>query len=214
MRIKSFSLENYKAFSNTGVVPVGDVTSIIGRNSTGKSTIIQAIKSTILKSSIDSTRLGFTQGQNSKCIVKFDNSKIIQNIANSWSGDEISFNIIDTVNPITDTLQFSNLSGPLVKAIPNDIAWTNILSSLNLNMEDIQRILSNQFGESDLYENYTYKLSENLTETFNHYVSECLGRVYEFKIKFTMSAGSNGNYRIHTTLGEVPPFIQTKISQI
>ena len=45
--IKSLTLQNYKGFRNT-TIEFSDITCIVGENSTGKSTIIQAIQDMLL----------------------------------------------------------------------------------------------------------------------------------------------------------------------
>lgn len=191
MRIVSFSLDNYKGFSSTGIVDIGNITSIVGKNSTGKSTIIEAIKHTLLHSSIDAKRLSSGSDQESNSIINFNDGNFVQNVAGRPLGNKPNINIQQTVNPIADNLSFISSETSSLKNIIQDVAWKNILSSLDLSPADIASELSQIGGVRLFEENRTMEISQKLSETFNKYVSECLGRLYEFKIGFEFNSDSS-----------------------
>ncbi len=215
MKIKSFRLESYKGFRNTGDINLENMTGIIGLNSSGKSTIVEAIKSTLLQDPFDAgdnTKIGSSQGGRINCILNLEDGRTIKRMGNIRCENEISPNLVDNILPIySRALGFCHQIGNTVihykkrdltpsQCISDIIekkgsdtieekgeiqtynAWLNILSSVDLSMKDILSIDS-----SELHNNYTKKISENLTEIFNSYFSESLGRHYEFLIKFSVT---------------------------
>lgn len=211
MKIKSFRLESYKGFGNTGDIDLENMTGIIGLNSSGKSTIVEAIKSTLLQDSFDAgdnAKIDPSQGGRINCILNLEDGRTIKRIGNIGCENEISPNLVDNILPIyfrslnfcyqmgihyekCDLTPSQCISDIIEKKGSDTIeekgeiqtynAWLNILSSVDLSMKDILSIDS-----SELHNNYTKKISENLTKIFNSYFSESLGRHYEFSIKFSV----------------------------
>ena len=45
MKLKQFRIQNYRSISDSGIILVGQLTSLLGRNESGKSNLLRALHS-------------------------------------------------------------------------------------------------------------------------------------------------------------------------
>lgn len=141
--IKSLVLQNYKGFSNT-TIEFSNITCIIGENSTGKSTIIGAIRSMLSKISKipqKDCKVGINDNNTAFLSLAFQNGgKMSVNIEKSeYDGTNWSPVLITDLEPIELTCKFSlenqnDYKRPIKNQNISDKAWQNILNQCDFTL--------------------------------------------------------------------------------
>ena len=143
--IKSLTLRNYKGFSNT-TIDFSDITCIVGENSTGKSTIIQAIQDLLTSGNPiprNYCKVGINDKNTTSLSLAFQNgrnwSKNIQNVARG-NADSVP-ECIKTINPVQTHCSFplennEDYDKPIKNHEIRDETWQNILSRCDFTLGD------------------------------------------------------------------------------
>ena len=138
--IKSLNLKSYKGFSDT-TIEFSDITCIVGENSTGKSTIIEAIIALLTSNNAISPnycKVGINNNNTtSLSLLLQDGRELSKNIQNG-NRDNVNAlpECITSISPIAASYPFTVADNPSYdQPIKNhgitDIAWANILSDCN-----------------------------------------------------------------------------------
>ena len=176
--IQSLKLESYKGFSDT-TIPFSNITCIVGENSTGKSTIIQAIQALLTSDGAipqNHCKVGINDNNTTALLLALQNgmelSKNIQkgNRENPKSLPEC----ITEIKPIGFSYSFSLTDNPYYdQPIKNqnitDIAWQNILSQCDVNLQTAYAsVLPGSSSSAKRFnKKHTLGISEEFTNTFN-----------------------------------------------
>ena len=192
--IKSLNLTSYKGFSNT-TIDFSDITCIIGENSTGKSTIIEAIRD-LLTSDIaipqDHCKVGINDKNATSLLLALQNGmELSKNIQNSDSENPQAVpKCIRDIDPISLSYAFSqqdneDFDKPIKNQSITDIAWQNILSQCDFTFRTAHSSISPDDSSSAKRFNkqHTFKISEKFTNTFNDMLKDS-NRRYEFEVFF------------------------------
>jgi len=195
--IKSLKLESYRGFSDT-TIEFSNITCIVGENSTGKSTIIQAIQDLLTSDSAipeNHCKVGINDNNTTSLLLALQNgmelSKNIQNV--QYEGVKSLPECIRDINPISVNYSFpltnnSLYNQPIKNQNITDIAWRNILSQCDVTLKTAQAsILSSSSSSAKRFnKQHTLGISEKFTNTFNDMLKNS-NRQYEFEVFFERS---------------------------
>ncbi|RKU20976.1 hypothetical protein C6500_07515 [Candidatus Poribacteria bacterium] len=196
--IKFLTLESYKGFSNT-TIEFSNITCIIGENSTGKSTIIEAIRD-LLSSNTGIRQNDYKVGINDKnttslSLVFQDGRKLGKNIQDANLGNALPECLTD-IDPIRVNYSFPlknnnpDYGKPIKDCNIQDIAWRNILSHCDFTLRTAAESTTDFSDAWRFNEDHTVDLSEKFTNTFNNILEDSIGRKYKFRVFFECD-GSN-----------------------
>ena len=196
--IKSLTLQNYKGFRNA-TIEFSDITCIIGENSTGKSTIIQAIQDLLTSGNPipqESCKVGINDFNTTSLSLDFqDGKKMSKNIQKREYDDANRLPVLITdIEPINLTCTFS-LENQNTGKLPiknqgiSDKAWQNILNQCDFTLE-VAAERTTTISDSIIFqETYLKDISEKFTNSFNNVLENSIGRKYQFQVLFER----NGN---------------------
>ena len=201
--IKSLEIKNYKGFGDT-TIDFSDITCIIGENSTGKSTIINALTEVLTDQKYDGKacmspellKSGINDMNSMSLCLNFQDGKIVRTSQKSEGFDEkIVPALIRNISPIAFECKLnvnpndSAYNKPVKdQNFQHHKAWENIFSKFQLTL-DAAYYLSNQ-NMSTLNDIVLPPISSDFTNCFNDTFSLILERDYEFKIHFVKAEGS------------------------
>ena len=204
--IQSLTLRSYKGFSNT-TIKFSNITCIIGENSTGKSTIIEAIQDLLLSSntliSPSNCKVGINDNNTTFLSLVFeDGGNLSKNIKQVERRDRTRLpECITSISPIATSCSFPLTNNPQYnQPIKNhnfeDKAWQNILSQCDFTLETADTSLPSGSVHSQMTFNElrTSEISEKFTNTFNDMLKDS-NRQYEFRVFFERS-GNNLNVQL------------------
>ena len=191
--IQSLRLQSYKGFSNT-TIKFSKITCIIGENSTGKSTIIRAIRDLLTSDnpiSQNDCKVGINDNNTTSLLLTLQNGmELSKNIQRGNREHPKSLpECIRDVNPIGSTYSFSlqdnkNHNKPIKNQNITDIAWLNILSQCDFTLEKAAASTTSPIDISKFEEDYTTDISEKFTKAFNDILGVSIGRKYKFQVFF------------------------------
>ena len=196
--IKFLTLKSYKGFSNT-TIEFSNITCIIGENSTGKSTIIEAIRN--LLSSDNSVPQNYCKvGINDKNTISLslafqDGRNLSKNIQDGNRGNVKALpECLTSINPINPICSFSlannsDYDKPIKNHNIQDIAWRNILRHCDFTLRTAAESTTTYSDTSRFQKEYMVGISEKFTNDFNNVLEGSIGRKYEFEVVF----GNDGN---------------------
>lgn len=201
--IKSLEIKNYKGFGDTTIY-FSDITCIIGENSTGKSTIINALTEVLTDQKYDSKarispellKSGINDMNSMSLCLNFQDGKIVRTSQKSEGFDEkIVPALIRNISPIASECKLNadhndpDYNKPIKdQNFQHHKAWENIFSKCQLTL-DAAYYLSNQ-NMSTLNDIVLPPISSDFTNCFNDTFSLILERDYEFKINFVKDGKS------------------------
>ena len=191
--IKSLNLTSYKGFSDT-TIEFSNITCIIGENSTGKSTIIEAIRN-LLSSDDQINQSNCKVGINDKnttslSLVLQDGRNWSKNIQDGNRGNVKALpECITSINPITAICSFplannSDYDKPIKNHNIQDIAWRNILRHCDFTLRTAAESTTTFSDVSRFQKEYMVGISEKFTNDFNNVLEGSIGRKYEFEVVF------------------------------
>ena len=193
--IQSLKLESYRGFSDT-TITFSDITCIVGENSTGKSTIIQAIQSLLTSDGAipqDHCKVGINDNNTTSLVLILQNGiGSSKNIQEGGRENPALFpECITGINPIGFSYPFSQTDNPdYDKPIKNqnitDIAWQNILSQCDVTLETAYASIDSGSSAKRFNKKHTLGISEKFTNTFNDMLKDS-NRRYEFEVFFERS---------------------------
>ena len=226
MRIKSIQLESYKGFEDSGKVSIGSVTSIIGRNGHGKTTLIDAIRNTFNYENIDPNseqRNGTDENPliSLQCEVPSEDgdsgitSKSSIEIVRSrkeivGSDKDVIKTILDFTNIITQPeiiknplhINFSDSSKNQNEAALNVIVkqepgWKNTFRTLSITPDYIKGQMRDVSTKEQFRANTIDDLVRDFTEHFNKWTMNITKRTYDFKIFFEENSETSFGVYMH-----------------
>ena len=196
--IKSLELKSYKGFSNT-TIEFSNITCIIGENSTGKSTIIQAIQHLLNSDSPipqNDCKVGINDINTTSLLLALQNGReLSKNIQEVERGDDNSLpECITSISPITASYTFtveenSHYDQPIKNHDIKDIAWRNILSNCNFTLKTAAGSITSGSSAKRFNNQHTLGISKKFTDTFNSMLGDS-NRQYKFEVFFE-SSGNN-----------------------
>jgi len=174
-----------------------DITCIVGENSTGKSTIIEAIKDLLTSSTKtipqNYCKIGINDKNTTSLSLAFrDGSGISKNIQNVQRVDVDSLpECITSISPIEVSYSFPvpaannpRYDQPIKNQDIRDIAWRNILSHCDFTLEMAAESTTMPSDALRFQKDYTVDISEKFTNDFNNVLEGSIGRKYEFEVFF------------------------------
>ena len=194
--IKSLKLKSYKGFSDI-TIEFSNITCIIGENSTGKSTIIEATQNMLSSESkirVGDCKIGINDKNTTFLSLVFqDGGELSKNIQNfkhksvnplpecitAISPIGVSYSFLVTNNPHYDQ--------PIKNHDIQDIAWRNILSLCDFTLRTAAESTTTFSNASRFQKEHTVGISEKFTDTFNNILGGSIGRKYEFEVFFERS---------------------------
>ena len=195
--IKSLQLTSYKGFSNA-IIEFSNITCIIGENSTGKSTIIEAIRDLLLSDNSvrqDHCKVGINDKNTTSLSLAFQNGMTLsKNIRRGKRRNvEALPECITSIKPINPTCSFPLTNSDYDKPIKNhniqDIAWRNILKHCDFTLRTAAESTTTYSDTMRFQKEYIVGISEKFTNDFNNVLEGSIGRKYEFDVVF----GNDGN---------------------
>ena len=189
--IKSLKLASYKGFSDT-TIEFSDITCIVGENSTGKSTIIQAIQDLLSSNNPipqNHCKAGIPDNNTTSLSLAFqDGRKLSKNIQKVERGDDNSLpKCITSISPIPASYPFSLTNGndgPIKNQNITDVAWQSILSHCDFTLKTIAALTDDPDKAWRFNKEHSGGMLEKFTNTFNNILSGSIGRKYEFEVFF------------------------------
>ena len=220
MKINSIQLKNYKGFEDSGKVSMGSVTSIIGRNGHGKTTLIDAIRNTFKYETINPnseqrngtdknptvcleceiTPKDGISGITSDTIIKFERTgnEIVD--ADTETIKQIFSNtkIIDIPEIIQNPLHIdlsdntdNHNSTPFSVLINEKPGWRNIFGTLSITPDYIMNQLRDENTQMQFHANSIEDFAREFTEHFNKWTMHITNRTYDFRIFFRKNSESS-----------------------
>ena len=196
--IKSLTLKNYKGFRDT-TLEFSNITCIIGENSTGKSTIIEAIRDLLSSNNPipqNYCKVGINDKNTASLSLAFqDGGELSKNIQNVGRENVNSLSeCITAISPIGTSCYFPGTDDPHYdQPIKNhdiqDIAWRNILSDCDFTFRTAAESTTTFTDALRFQKEHTVGISEKFTDTFNYILESSIGRKYEFQVSFECSGG-------------------------
>ena len=223
MRINSIQLKYFKGFEDSGKVPIGSVTSIIGRNGHGKTTLIDAIKNTFNYENIDpnseqrngtdknptvSLRCEITSQDRISGITS-DTSIEIVRTRNEIVGSEKDkiiqiFNKANIIthpeiihNPLSINLSNSQNNTAINVLVNEKPGWKNIFRTLSITPDYIKNQLRDLNTREQFQADTINDLVRDFTEYFNKWTMNITNRTYDFKIFFEANNESGLGVYMH-----------------
>ena len=189
--IQSLNLKSYRGFRDTTIV-FSDLTCIVGENSTGKSTIIQAIQDLLSSNNPipqNHCKAGIPDNNTTSLSLAFQDGRgISKNIQNVQRVDVDSLpECITEIRPIPASYSFSLTNGndvPIKNQNITDIAWQSILSHCDFNLKTIAASTDAPDKAWRFNKEHSGSMLEKFTNTFNNILSGSIGRRYEFEVFF------------------------------
>ena len=191
--IKSLKLKSYKGFSDT-TIEFSNITCIIGENSTGKSTIIEAIQSLLMTDHAipqNYCKVGINDKNTTSLSLMFqDGNRLSKNIQEHQHGNVSSLpNCITTINPIETICSFplqnnQKYDQPIKNQDIGNDAWRNILSQCDFTLRTAAESTTTFIDASRFQKEYTVDISEKFTNAFNNILGGSIGRRYKFEVFF------------------------------
>ena len=191
--IKSLKLESYKGFRNA-IIEFFNITCIIGENSTGKSTIIEAIRDLLLSNNPipqDYCKVGINDKKTTSLSLAFQNGgNLSKNIQESNHGNvKVLPECIASINRINPTCSFpltnnSDYDKPIKNHNIQDIAWRNILRPCDFTLRTAAESTTTPSDAYRFNREHTVDISEKFTNDFNNVLEGSIGRKYEFDVFF------------------------------
>lgn len=191
--VKSLELKSYRGFSDT-TIEFSNITCIIGENSTGKSTIVNAIQGLLTSNTAikrNDCKVGINDNNTTSLLLAFQNgrelSKNIQNVKRENANTLPE--CITSINPIGSSYSFSmtdnkDYDKPIKDHEIEDKAWKNILSLCDFTLRIAAESTTTFIDTSRFHKEYTIGISEKFTNAFNNILGGSIGRKYEFEVFF------------------------------
>ena len=197
--VKSLNLTSYKGFSNA-IIEFSNITCIVGENSTGKSTIIQAIQDLLTSNNPipqNYCKVGINDKNTTSLSLAFQDgrgmSKNIQNVQRE-SVNSLP-ECITAISPIGVRYSFpvnandQYYDQPIKNHDISDVAWQNILRHCDFTLRTAAESTTTYSDASRFQKEYTVGISGKFTNDFNNVLEGSIGRKYEFEVVF----GNDGN---------------------
>ena len=191
--IKFLKLKSYKGFSNT-TIEFSNITCIIGENSTGKSTIMEAIRDLLssgARINQNNCKVGINDKNTTSLSLAFqDGRNLSKNIQNSTRNNVKSLpECITIINPINPICSFplvddSDYDKPIKNHNIQDIAWRNILRHCDFTLRTAAESTTTTSDALRFNKEHTVDISEKFTNDFNNVLKGSIGRKYEFEVVF------------------------------
>ncbi len=210
MRINSIQLKYFKGFEDSGKVPIGSVTSIIGRNGHGKSTLFEAIRNTFNYENINlnSEQRNGTDKNPTVCLecditskdsisgITSNTTLKIERTVNGIKGanNDIIRQIFNMTNivtqpeiiqiPLTINLSKGQNNAAINVLVKDNPGWKNIFGTLSITPDYIKNQLRDANTKEQFHANTIDDLVRDFTENFNKWTIHITNRTYDFKIFF------------------------------
>ena len=191
--IKSLKLASYKGFSDT-TIEFSDITCIVGENSTGKSTIIEAIQNLLTTSNRipqHYCKVGINDKNTTSLSLAFqDGTNLSKNIQGGKRGNVNTLpECLSSINPIDPICSFPladnpNYNKPIKNQNIRDIAWQNILKHCDFTLRTAAESTTTYSDTSRFQKEYIVGISKKFTNDFNNVLEGSIGRKYEFEVVF------------------------------
>lgn len=191
--IKSLALKNYKGFRNT-TIEFSDITCIIGENSTGKSTIIEAIRdllSSDARINQNNCKVGINNKNTTSLLLAFQGGRQLSKNIQNVKRDNVNAlpECITTINPIHPICPMplqnnQSYDQPIKNQDIKDSAWENILSQCDFHLRTAAESTTTFNDASRFQKDYTGGISKKFTNVFNNILGGSIGRKYEFEVFF------------------------------
>ena len=191
--IKSLKLESYRGFSDT-TIEFSDITCIVGENSTGKSTIIEAIQDLLTTNNPipqNHCKVGINDKRATSLSLAFrDGRGMSKNTQNSNRGNVKPLpECLRSINPIDPICAFSltdnpNYDSPIKNHNIGDSAWQSILSQCDFTLRTAAESTTTQSDAYRFNKEHTADISEKFTNDFNNVLKGSIGRKYKFEVVF------------------------------
>ena len=196
--IQSLKLESYRGFSDT-TIEFSNITCIVGENSTGKSTIIEAIRDLLTRNNPipqHYCKVGINDKNTTSLSLAFqDGTNLSKNTQDGKRGNVKTLpECLSSINPINPICSFPLTNNPdYNKPIKNhniqDIAWRNILRHCDFTLRTAAESTTTTSDALRFNKEHTVGISEKFTNDFNNVLEGSIGRKYEFEVVF----GNEGN---------------------
>lgn len=193
--IESLKLKSYRGFNDT-TIEFSNITCIVGENSTGKSTIIQAIQNLLLPNEQNNPippthcKVGINDNNTTSLSLAFqDGRKLSKNIKSVQRGNDNPLpECITSISPIAASYGFNVTNSPdYDQRIKNhdigDIAWRNILSDCDFTLRTAVESITSGSSAKRFNNIHTLEVSKKFTNTFNDMLQDS-NRQYEFEVFF------------------------------
>ncbi len=190
--IKSLNLKSYRGFSDT-TIEFSDITCIVGENSTGKSTIIEAIIALLTSNNAISPnycKVGINNNNTtSLSLLLQDGRELSKNIQTGNRRNEKSLpECIRSIIPIQTHYSFSlsdnkDYDKPIKNHEISDKAWQNILSHCDFTLRTAAESITSPSSAKRFNNQHILGISEKFTNTFNDMLKDS-NRQYEFEVFF------------------------------
>ena len=191
--IKSLKLTSYRGFSNT-IIEFSNITCIIGENSTGKSTIIEAIRDLLTTGNPipqNNCKVGINDKNTTSLSLAFQDGRILsKNTQDGNRGNVKSLpECITSINLINPICSFplennSDYDKPIKNHNIQDIAWRNILRHCDFTLRTAAESTTTTSDALRFNKEHTVGISEKFTNDFNNVLEGSIGRKYEFEVVF------------------------------
>ena len=192
--VKSLNLTSYKGFSNA-IIEFSNITCIVGENSTGKSTIIQAIQDLLTSNNPipqNYCKVGINDKNTTSLSLAFQDgrgmSKNIQNVQRE-SVNSLP-ECITAISPIGVRYSFpvnandQYYNQPIKNHNISDVAWQNILSQCDFTLRTAAESTTTTTDAVRFNKEYILGISEKFTNAFNNILGGSIGRKYKFEVFF------------------------------
>ena len=193
--IQSLKLESYRGFSDT-TIEFSDITCIVGENSTGKSTIIQAIQDLLSSNNPipqNYCKVGIYDNNTTSLSLALQDGRILsKNIQNvERENDESLPKCITSISPIAAYYPFNVSDNPYYDQLIKDHditdrSWRNmrnILSDCNFTLRTAAESITSGSSAKRFNNQHTLGISKKFTDTFNNMLKDS-NRQYEFEVFF------------------------------
>ena len=190
--IQSLKLASYRGFSDT-TIEFSNITCIVGENSTGKSTIIEAIRDLLTRNNPIPQRyckVGINDKRTTSLSLAFrDGRKLSKNIQGAKRVNTLP-ECITSINPINTICSFPvtdndpNYDNPIKDHNIGDSAWQSILSQCDFTLRTAAESTTTQSDAYRFNKEHTVGISEKFTNDFNNVLEGSIGRKYEFEVVF------------------------------
>ena len=191
--IQSLNLKSYRGFRDTTIV-FSNITCLVGENSTGKSTIIQAIQGLLTSNKPipqNHCKVGINDKRTTSLSLVFQNGK---NLSKNIQGDnrgsgKVPLECITRIEPINTSCSFSlennsRYDQPIKNQDIRDSAWQSILSQCDFTLRAAAESTTTPSDTYRFNKQYTAGISEKFTNDFNNVLEGSIGRKYEFEVVF------------------------------
>ena len=178
--IQSLKLESYRGFSDT-TIEFSNITCIVGENSTGKSTIIQAIQDLLSSNSPipqNYCKVGIYDNNTTSLSLALQDGRILsKNIQNVERENNKSLpKCITSISPIAASYPFNVPDNPYYDQLIKDhditdMSWRNILSDCNFTLRTAAESITSGSSAKRFNNQHTLGISKKFTDTFNNMTS-------------------------------------------